>query len=194
MPDHNQVMICPSEPKAMEILRDQAARLNGIFRPKAFLMAHDEIRVLNWDESCARRKMDAGAIVADNVRECVRILRALNPEARIYVWSDMFDPVHNAHDNYSLVRGDLAGSWEGLDRDVVIADWYFDRREESLRWFVGRGHRVLVAGYYDGEPERILDWLAAGRLTGGVSGVMYTSWLDRYGDLEVFAECVRKGR
>ena len=36
----------------------------------------------------------------------------------IYVWNDMFDPFHNAVNDYYLVRGDLKGSWEGLPKDV----------------------------------------------------------------------------
>jgi hypothetical protein len=191
MPDHGQTMICPSEPKTMELLRDQARRLHEIFRPRKWLMTHDEIRVLNWDESCRRRGLDAGQIVAENARECLKILRGLTPGAEIYVWSDMFDPFHNAHGDYCLVRGSHEGAWEGLDRDVIIANWYFDRREESLAWFAGRGHRTLIAGYYDQKPERARDWLESGRRAGGVVGIMYTSWYDRYEDLETFAGHLR---
>jgi len=194
MPDHGQTMICPSEPRTVEILRDQARRLHEIFRPRAFFMSHDEIRVLNWDESCARRGLTPAQIVADNARTCLRILRELNPKADIYTWSDVWDPYHNARDKYCLVRGDLTGTWEGLDKDVIIADWYFDRREESLRWFSGRGHRTLIAGYYDKEPERARAWLDTARSVGGVVGIMYTSWFDKYDDLETFARYVDEYR
>ena len=64
-------------------------------------------------------------------------LRELNPGGEIYVWNDMFDPFHNAHDHYALINGDLSGSWEGLDKDVIIANWYFDRRDENLPFFAG---------------------------------------------------------
>jgi hypothetical protein len=194
MPDHGQTMICPSEPRTLEILRDQARRLQEIFRPRAFFMSHDEIRVLNWDESCARRGLTPAQIVADNARTCLRILRELNPRADIYTWSDVWDPFHNAHDKYCLVRGDLTGTWEGLDKEVIIADWYFDRREESLRWFAGRGHRILIAGYYDKEPERARAWLETARSVPGVVGIMYTSWFDKYDDLETFARYVDEFR
>ena len=56
----NQVMCCPSEPKVVELLRDQARRVNELFEPKTFFMSHDEIRVLNWDRSCLDRKADSG--------------------------------------------------------------------------------------------------------------------------------------
>lgn len=190
MPDHGQTMICPSEPRTLEILRDQARRLHRIFRPRAFFMTHDEVRVLNWDESCRRRNLTPAQILADNVRSCIGFLREIDPRAEIYVWSDMWDPYHNARPHYALVNGDLTGSWEGLDRDVIVADWYFDRREESLRWFASRGHRTLLAAYYDKMPERARDWIETARRTGGAVGIMYTSWFDKYEDLETFARHV----
>lgn len=184
-----QAMICPSEPRTVKLLRDQARRMHAAWKAKGYMMSHDEVRVLNWCAACERRGLDAGEILADNVRECIRILRdTAGPTVRIYVWSDMFDPHHNAHKDYYLVRGDLAGSWEGLDKDVIIVPWHFSKREESLRWFAGRGHRQLIAGYYDHAPERIRDWLATARQFDRIVGVMYTTWERRYGDLERFAE------
>src|SRR5262249_28731911 len=148
------------------------------------------IRVLNWCAACQKRNLEAGALLADNARTCVRILREVNPGGRIYVWSDMFDPNHNAHRDYYLVRGDLAGSLEGLDKDVILVPWYFEKRKESLRWFAERGHRQVIAGYYDAKPEQISDWLKATSGIEGVVGVMYTTWQRRYGDLEKFGQIV----
>ena len=88
-------------------------------------MSHDEIRVMNWCEACQQRNLDAGAMLADNVRACAQILREVNPGGDIYVWSDMFDPHHNARDNYYLVRGNLTNSWLGLDPGVMILAWNF---------------------------------------------------------------------
>jgi hypothetical protein len=188
----DQAMICPSEPRTVELLRDQARRMHAAWGARGYMMSHDEIRVLNWCEACQRRNLDAGALLADNVRTCIRILREVNPGGRIYVWSDMFDPQHNAHKDYYLVRGDLASSWEGLDPEVIIVPWYFDKREASLKWFAGRGHRQVIAGYYDDRPERIRDWLASAKPHPGILGVMYTTWQQKYGDLERFAELVGK--
>jgi hypothetical protein len=193
-PDNGQVMICPSEPKTVEILRDQAARLHKIFNAKAYFMSHDEMRVCNWDVSCTKRNLTSGEIFADNVRTCIRILRDVSPKAQIYVWSDMFDPNHNAHDNYYLARGGMDRTWEGLDPDVIVATWFYDKRAESLEWFSSRGHRTLIAGYYDQKPERARDWLDAAKGSKGTIGIMYTSWYDKYEDLEKFAGYVNDHR
>ncbi len=187
-----QAMICPSEPRTIELLRDQAQRMHKAWGAKGYMMSHDEIRVLNWCDACQKRNLNAGAILADNVRTCTKILRDVNPGGRIYVWSDMFDPHHNAHKDYYLVRGDLAGSWEGLDKDVIIIPWYFEKRAESLKFFADRSHRQVIAGYYDHKPEQIRDWLDAAKPYPGVEGVMYTTWVRNFKDMEAFAAAVAK--
>ena len=184
---NDQAMICPSEPKTIELLRDQARRMHAAWGAIGYMMSHDEIRVLNWCDACQRRHLDAGAILADNVRTCIRILRETNPGGKIYVWSDMFDPHHNAHKDYYLVRGDLTGSWEGLDKEVVIVNWNFDKRNESLKRFANRGHPQLIAGYYDVGPDQIRRWFDSTKGIGGIVGAMYTTWQNKYDDLEQFA-------
>jgi hypothetical protein len=158
-----------------------------------YFMNHDEIRILNWDAASMERNMDAGPLLAENVRTCIDTLRELNPGGRVYVWSDMFDPHHNAHADYYLVRGDLAGSWEGLDPEVIIVNWNHGQRDKSLKWFADRGHRTLIAGYYDAPVNQVSQWLASARGVPGVVGLMYTTWQSNYDDLERFAEAVNAG-
>ena len=186
----DQAMICPSEPKTLELLRDQARRMHAAWGAKGYMMSHDEIRVFNQCAACQSRHLDAGALLADNVKTCIQILRQTNPGGRIYVWSDMFDPNHNAHDNYFLVRGNLAGSWEGLDKDVIIVPWCIDQREATLKFFAGRGHHQIIAGYYDDAPEKVLEWLKTAKQFPGIEGVMYTTWENRYTDLELFNQLI----
>jgi hypothetical protein len=89
----DQAMICPSEAKTMGLLRDQARRMHAAWGARGYFMSHDEIRVMNWCAGCQARQMDAGLMLAENVRACAGILREVNPGGRIYVWSDMFDQI-----------------------------------------------------------------------------------------------------
>jgi hypothetical protein len=178
---------CPADPGTFALLRDEAARLRELWGASGHLMMHNEIRCLGWDASCAAQGKSAGEVLAAHLRRC----RSLLAGTQVYAWSDMFDPLHNAHAGYYLVRGDLARSWEGLDRDVIILNWNSERRAESLRLFSRRGQRQIIAGYYDSDPGDILDALAAARGVPGVTGVMYTTWQGRYDDLERFAQLVR---
>jgi hypothetical protein len=189
--DH-QAMICPSEPKTMELMRDQAVRMHKLWGAKGYMMSHDEIRVLDWCEACQKRHLTPGQMLADNVRECIKILRQVNAGGRIYVWGDMFDPNHNAVKGpYYLVNGSYEGSWEGLDKDVVILPWDYEKRAESLKFFADRGNKQVIAGYYDAPPKNIVNWLDAAKgAPNSVIGVMYTTWRNNYSDLDAFSKAV----
>jgi hypothetical protein len=183
-------MCCLSEPKVYEVLRDQVRRVHELLRPKTFFMGHDEIRVANWCRACTERGLTPGALLADNVRRCVKLIRDLNPEAEIVVWSDMFDPHHNAVERYYLVNGPLTGSWDGLPAGVTVANWNGGKAGQSLKWFAGRGHGQILAGYYDGDLENFRRWDAAARGVSGVRGFLYTTWRHRYDHLEAYGKAL----
>ena len=182
-----QVCACVSEPGFMSLLQRQAGDVHGLWGARSYMMSHDEWRVMNWCEACQKRKQDAGAMIALNAEDCVSFLKATSPAAKIYVWNDMFDPHHNAQKSYYLVRGDLTGSWEGLSKDVIIMNWNLGKLRESLQFFAGRGHKQIIAGYYDSDVSHLKNHLAAARDLPGVIGVMYTTWRKKYEDLEAFA-------
>ena len=155
-------------------------------------LSFDEIRVGNWSQDSTSRKLTPGQILADSARKCTAIVRKYAPRATVYTWSDMFDPAHNAHDNYYLVNGTWAGSWEGLDKSVVIVNWNHGKRDESLKWFADRGHRQVIAGYYDGPPQNVRSWIDSARKVPNVYGMIYTTWRSNYSDLESFAAFLNK--
>jgi hypothetical protein len=178
---------CLSEPKVYDLLRGQARRVNDLYRPKTFFMQHDELRVANWCQACQSRKLTPGQLLAENARRCVKLIKEVSPEARVIVWSDMFDPNHNAVKDYYLVNGTIARSWEGLDRSVWIANWNGGKAKASLDFFAGRGHSQVIAGYYDSD-DSFSGWDSAARGVSGVSGFMYTTWQNRYDDLEQYGK------
>lgn len=180
-----QAFVCLSEPQLYDIWEKQIARYDTVLQPKAYLIGHDEMRCVNTCEKCCDRKLTAGQMVADNTRQALELVRKVRPTATIFAWSDMYSPSENAKDNYYLVRGSLAGGWEGLDKQVVILNW--SDRIESYSWFARRGHKQVIAGYYDGEEPKIADWLPKVRERAAVTGAMYTTWRHDYTQLEAFA-------
>ncbi len=189
----DQVMCCMAEKKVYDILDWQVGKVKEALDPDGYFMSHDEIRCQGWDESCKKSGKTPGENLAENAREGVGIIHKQDPGKPIYVWSDMFDPFHNAKKSgpYYLVKGDgpWQGSWEGLPKDVVIVNWHGhkDSRLDSLKFFADRGHKQILAGYYDGDPAGIVPWMKEARQAGGLTGVMYTTWQNKWGDLEKFA-------
>lgn len=183
-----QVTASLTAPKVYDIISDQINRVQKSLAPPGYLIAHDEIRLGGWDGDSEKFGKSVGVQLADSVRRVSLLVRKANPKAELFFWSDMFDPSHNAHGDYYLVNGSWANSWEGLPRDAVILNWNSQKPDESLPFFALRGHRQILAGYYDGTPDSIKAWLAkTGRSANSVVGVMYTTWQNKYDDLEAFA-------
>lgn len=184
-----QVGCCPADEKTFDLLADQAQRMTPLWGAGAYMMSHDEIRVAGWDAACAATKLPPGKVLAENVRRCVKLLEG----HRTYVWNDMFDPHHNAVPGpYYLVNGDLTGSWEGLRPETVIMNWNEGQREQSLKFFADRGHKQVIATYYDDPSlESTRRWLATAKGHPGVEGFMYTTWQNNYDHIEKFAALCR---
>lgn len=182
-----QVSACVSEPAFDALLKRQAGDVHRLWGAGSYMMGHDEWRVMNWCDACQQRHVTAGEMVAESARTCTGILHKTAPGARVFVWSDMFDPAHNAKPSYYLVNGDLTGSWEGLGKDVILVNWNSGEAEKSLPFFADRGHRQLIAGYYDQSLDKTRQWLAKAKPVKGIMGVMYTTWRNNYDELEHFA-------
>jgi hypothetical protein len=187
-----QVCACVTEPAFQDLLRQQADGVEKLFPGTDRMMSHDEWRLMGWEESFRKLGKTPGQVAADNVRFCTNLLKSQSTDRRIFVWNDMFDPHHNAVDNYYLVNGDLSGSWEGLEKDVVIMNWNFGVRDESLAFFAARGHQQVLAGFYDADAEQIGKWLETveKHKVPGVIGVMYTTWKQDYSQLKEFRDVV----
>jgi hypothetical protein len=185
-----QVSACIAEPKLNEILADQAKRMKQAWGENAagYMMSHDEFRTLGWCKACQDRHQTPGQMLADNVRACSALLRP----SRAYVWNDMFDPHHNAVVGpYYLVNGPWTGSWEGLDKDVVIMNWNHGERAKSMKFFADRGHRQIIATYYDDDDlSQTRDWLKTAGDDPSVIGYMYTTWRGDFSKVEAFAKTV----
>lgn len=179
-----QVCACVEEPAFKTLLEDQARWIHRLFQPKSFFMHHDEWRVVGWDESCAKSHRNPGQIAAENLRFCTNLIRQTSPTARALVWSDMFDPHHNAVDGYYLANGSLKGSWEGLAPSVTVMNWNFGKRGESLKFFADRGNHQIIAGYYDESVDHVAQWLQSAKDVKNIDGFMYTTWKQDFSKLE----------
>jgi len=190
-----QVSASLVDPKVFALHQDQLQRVQKLLTPAGFFLSHDELRTAGWSADAQATGKTPGVQLAENARKCIALAKQTSPRAELVAWSDMFDPHHNAHDNYYLVRGTLAGSWEGLSKDTLIMNWNSGKPKESLDFFAKRGHGQILAGYYDGNPNDIKGWLATAKALGGakVEGVMYTTWANNYSQLEAFAKAAWGG-
>jgi hypothetical protein len=191
--DQGKTAICLSEPQTFGLMKEEAWRICSTFSPRGLFMAHDEVRVMNWCQACQSRGVTPGQLLADNATRgevlCRRALSKYNGGTDVFIWSDMFDPYHNAVASYYLSNGSVAAAAAGLPQDLVVVNWNYAQRAQSLPFFHNRGNRQVLAGYYDGPVGNIRTWINdAHALNVPIEGVMYTTWVGNYADLEAFAQ------
>ena len=190
---NDQVSACPSEAQTYEIWKEQFPLIEKYLAPKRYFLSVDEVRLFNRCEACRARHMEAAAILGEMTKWLYNQVRAVNPKAEVYVWSDMFDPNHNSVRQYYLVDGSLENTWQSLPKDMGIVAWYFEKRRESLDFFASHGFRTIAGAYYDGDDlSNPQGWLEALDNTPHAAGIMYTTWSSKYKLLASFGDLVSK--
>lgn len=175
----SQVTVCMAEPALYDIYEHEAKLLWEHLKFQKVILSMDEVRMGGTCAACQGK--DMAKLLGECVTKQTQILRKINPKVQVYVWSDMFDPKHNAHGSYYLVQGDFTGSWKYIPKDTVIAVWGGAPRAESLNFFAREGFRTLIACYYDASNlDEVKGWHELAQKTKGVTGFMYTTWERKY--------------
>lgn len=186
----SQVTTCMAEPELYEIFEHEAKLLADRLHPQRVMLNTDEVRMGGTCKACAGR--DMAALLGECVTKQAAAIRRYSPKAEVYVWSDMFDPNHNARDNYYLVAGDFTGSWKHVPKDLIMSVWGGEPREKSLRFFAEQDFPVLVACYYDADDlGAVKNWIEVAKPLSNVRGFMYTPWTKKYELLPAFGELLK---
>ncbi len=87
----------------------------------------------------------------------------------------------------------MKGSWQGLNRDVMIGNWNNHRTKDSVIFFADRGHHQFLATYYDHQnwQSYVRNGLEASNGIANVDGIMYTTWSNDLWHLEYFFTLIR---
>lgn len=178
-----------------KMLKAQATAVVKLIPSAAYMMSHDEYRVMGWTEHSIAgvpKDLNPGDLLTHNAKACLDTILRASPQARVLTWSDMFDPFHNAVGKYYLVRGSLKSAT--LPKQTWVMNWNAPKKLQSLKHFDGLGHNQIIAGFYDESPEEINGWLdvVTQNQIKSVRGVMYTTWVNNHSQLEAFARNVKE--
>lgn len=193
---NDQTPICMSEPKVYEIWEKAVRLVHEALAPRFYLLNMDELRTGGSCEACRKRHLTMGQILGDTLTRQQGIIKAVNPKAEVFVWSDMMDPNHNAKPDrkwYYLAEGTYTDAWKYIPKDLNIICWYFEVRDASLKHFSSLGFQTMAGSYYDADNlENPKGWLRSLDKTPGACGILYTTWLDKYELLGPFGDLVSK--
>lgn len=192
----SQISTCMSDPELYRLFRRSAEGIAAACNPRKWFLSMDEIRNGGTCPLCEARKTDMAHIVAECVLKQHEIIRSVRPDAKVYAWSDMFDPWHNAKAQVAGCKGSFIGIWDLIPRDMTLVCWHFRIRETDLPFFAKLGFGIVAGAYYDQQTIRRDElWVETLNRTKGATGILYTTWAARYDQLENFGNMVwEKGR
>ncbi len=191
----HQRTTCLSEEKVYQIWTEQARLMKKHLDPKIVFLDVDEVRAGGTCKACTDRGISQGELLASCVTRQFELLRQAMPEVEVAIWNDMLDPNHNAgktflgKDHYYQARGLYTDSWKHVPRELMVVCWYDKIMNESLAHFSRLGHKTLAASYYDADDlENPKAWLRAMKGVPGASGIIYTTWSEKYELLPSFGD------
>lgn len=195
----DQDCISMDDPAVFPIMERDIANCVKVWKPAGVFMNYDEIRMGGWEVQPDGKQIKPGELLAAHVKKAIEMTRKYAPAAKIYTWSDMFSPLHNARPfsskgYYYLVNGNWDGAWEGLSKDVIIMNWYAPTAE-CIKFFADRGNAQVLCGYYDGTStdamkKNITNWMKVTEGQPQMLGLMYTTWKRNYKNLKEYFQLV----
>ncbi len=186
-----QVMVTMTDDNLYKQLETQFSIVDSILKPKFYMMNHDEIRTMNWDDGDLQKQMTPAELLAENTNRCYDLIKKYNSGADVWDWSDMYDEFHNAvKKDYYLVNGDLTGSADLINNNIGMVNWNSGANKvlSSLNFFSGKGFKQISAPYYDSDENHIRIWKNNTKNTTDFQGMVYTTWQKNYSHIQHFAE------
>lgn len=182
-----QVVACVSDPEISRIYDEILGDVIELFEPEMLMLGHDEIRAMNQDHACRQHNTTPANLLGSHMQLLVGKLAEMDPDLEVGVWSDMFDPNHNARDDYYLIDGDLTGIIDMIPKSLWIMAWHSGVIQETLGDFSSRGFQTMGSNDATSSTAKTRDWAQALRDVDG-AGKMFTTWDDTYDDVHVLAD------
>ena len=186
-----QYAVTLSDPAVQTYLHNNVAQIRKMYAAGTPLMldGYDEIRAGNTEPGEIAAGLSAAQLLANSFLASYNTVRAVDPNTPIYTWSDMFDPYHNAVNNYYLWNGNLTPPPNALPSDVTVMNWNLGDLNQSLKYFAALGNQQIIAGDYGAANGNAEAQLEVSEAVGAanVKGLMFTDWDNDYSQLENYA-------
>jgi hypothetical protein len=196
-PTTNNTAVCMSEPLNYDQVRKEVTFCKTFLQPEIYFMQHDEIRLCGFCDTCAKRNLTCGQILADNIAKCVKIVEEIDPGKPVVVWSDHFDPFHNAkqkEDDGSpfimyLDKGDGPWweAWKGMPKQLGVVNWN-NGHVKSAKFFDGENHQQILSHE---NSAKLIQWLDETKDCSRIAGIMYTTWNDDFAPIESYIKAAK---
>ena len=182
---------CISNTETRKVLTDLVMELHDFFEtPPYFHIGCDEAHSLATCYSC--RKFVLKDLITDHILWFHDLLKKRG--ARAIMWHDMLLEKNDKRWKNYIAHGKIANLHKAFPRDIIIADWQYDRPRPELdsepdwatvKFFKKQGFDVLMCPWLDPRDMRSI-----GKTVGSehLMGMLETTWHKSDHVFEIFAD------
>ena len=168
----------PLNPRVNEIVFRLMDELIEAFQADAMHVGMDEVFLLGSEQSPSTKGKDPAKLFAKAVNDYHDHL-VKKRGFEMLMWGDRL--VDGQKIRYGKWESSLYGTAAAIDmipKDIIICDWHYRRRREypSITMFLGKGFRVLPAGWNRVEATKALIQYAMKHKNPNMLGHLFTTW------------------
>lgn len=149
---------CPSSDRTYKVMFDTLRDVIYSLNPNYICIGHDEIKGMNRDSRCRKRNLSNAELLAEDVNKLNNFVKSINPNVRLLIWDDMFNPFHNGGDEdyqvkYGGVKGKTCDALNLISKDIIMMIWWYDNNDltskmkNSSDYFSSQGFDSMIVGY-----------------------------------------------
>ncbi len=132
---------CPSAAETEAVLHGVMQNVVEVLKPRFIHIGHDRVMRLNTCMRCRERRKTDAAVFTDSVGMIDTIVKALDPDMRLMLWSDAINPEVTGRKN------PLAKAARQLPKDAILmvhgGDKGSEHIAESASWSRGLGRMTV---------------------------------------------------
>ena len=92
----------PVRHSVYDLVDEIISRAEAAFYPDGYILDYSEIRTGGWEPDQVANYSTTGEVLAAHVTEMVTRVDSLTGNKPLHIWSDTFDPYHNAFEHHTM--------------------------------------------------------------------------------------------
>jgi len=168
----------PLNPEVWRVIFQLMDEIIDAFRADAFHAGLDEVFLLGSELSPSTKGKDSGVVFAKAVTEIyVHLVRKRHVE--MLMWADrLIDGKKYDLGEWEASTNGTAAAIDLIPKDIIVCPWHYELRGDypSIPMFIGKGFRVLPAGWKDLQATKGLIEFSRLHADPKLLGHLFTTW------------------
>lgn len=175
----------PLNPEVNKVVFALIDEILDAFGADAFHVGMDEVFLIGNEKSPSTKGKDPARVFARAVNDLHRHLVGKR-HVEMLMWGDRLIDARKFHwGEWEASTNGTAGAVDLIEKDIIVCPWHYEKKAEypSIPMLLGKGFRVLPAGWNKPEASRALIEFSAKLDSPKMLGHLFTTWGNRKNNL-----------